>query len=241
VVVPCRSSTRQTPTRRILEVAPERLIEKFSGHAPTDADRSHSSHAADELPSDDTAERAPSDDAADAPDSRQPTATATAAATTTTDGTAVVVELDGTRRELSRADARSLRDALSDALTERREFLHTAGEHREDGSYVVERRNADSAGHRKVFERYAEIRRLFERLPAEFTAADVGHTGLTGGRRHMLVRHFAEHPAFDCELASRQPLTARKTDASGDDTDTGTDTDTLATTSNPAEVAVTDD
>jgi hypothetical protein len=122
----------------------------------------------------------------------------------------VVVDLDGETATLSRAAARDLRNQLADALTDRREFLHTAGEHREDGSYVVERRNADSAGHRKVFERFAALERRYERLPTEFTAEDVGESGLTGGRRHMLVRHFAEHPAFDCELASRQPLTARK-------------------------------
>lgn len=28
----------------------------------------------------------------------------------------------------------------------------------------------------------------------------------------MLVRHFAEHPAFDCEITSRNPLTVEKLD-----------------------------
>lgn len=82
--------------------------------------------------------------------------------------------------------------------------------HREDGAYVVERRGASSAGHRKVFDSFERCRRLYERVPHEFTAEDVGRTGLTGGRRHVLVWHFVEHPAFDCELVSRQPLTARK-------------------------------
>jgi hypothetical protein len=90
--------------------------------------------------------------------------------------------------------------------------VRTVGTHREDGSYVVERRGADSAGHRKVFESFAALRRLYDRLSAEFTAAEVERSGLTGGRRHVLVRHFAEHPAFDCELVKRQPLTAEKTD-----------------------------
>ncbi|WP_255198850.1 DUF7528 family protein [Halorarius litoreus] len=103
-----------------------------------------------------------------------------------------------------------MRDALGDALTRRDEFVYTTGEHREDGSYVVARRGADSAGHRKVFESFAQVDRLYERLPEAFTAEHVGRTGLTGGRRHMVVRHFVEHPAFDCELVSRQPLTVRK-------------------------------
>ncbi len=126
-----------------------------------------------------------------------------------------MLRLDGESRRLSRAEAAELRDALGAALTERTEFLRTAGEHREDGSYVVSRRGADSSGHRKVFDGFEHLRRLFERLPAEFTAEDVGRSGLTGGRRHMLVRHFAEHPAFECELVSRQPLTVRKTPPDG--------------------------
>ncbi len=52
---------------------------------------------------------------------------------------------------------------------------------------------------------------MFDRLPVEFTADDVGRTGITGSRRHMLVRHFAEHPAFDCDITRRNPLTAEKT------------------------------
>lgn len=111
---------------------------------------------------------------------------------------------------LSRAEARRLRDRLGDALTRTEEFVYTTGEHRADGSYVVARRAADSAGHRKVFDSFDRVERLYEGLPEEFTAEEVGRTGLTGGRRHMLVRHLVEHPTFDCELASRQPLTWRK-------------------------------
>ena len=123
----------------------------------------------------------------------------------------MIVSLDGREHRLSRAEARGLRDRLGRALTGTREFVRTTGEHREDGSYVVSRRGADSAGHAKVFDRFASVVDLFERLPAEFTAEDVEADGLTGGRRHMLVHHLAEHPAFDCRLAKRQPLTARKT------------------------------
>ncbi|WP_089823768.1 DUF7528 family protein [Halogranum amylolyticum] len=125
----------------------------------------------------------------------------------------MVVELDGAEFRLSRSDAAALRDSLGAALHRRLEFFRTTGEHREDGSYVVARRAANSAGHSKVFASFAELRRLYGRLPTEFTAEDVGRSGLTGGRRHMLVRHLAEHPAFGCELVSRQPLTARKTEA----------------------------
>lgn len=63
-----------------------------------------------------------------------------------------------------------------------------------------------------MFESFDACRRLYERLPEEFVAEDVTRTGVTGGRRHLLVRHFAEHPAFDCELVSRQPLTVAKAD-----------------------------
>jgi hypothetical protein len=124
--------------------------------------------------------------------------------------TGVTVELADARAELTREQARALRAELSAALTERREFVRTTGLHREDGSYVVERRGADSSGHRKVFEEFDALRRLYDRQPARFTAEDVGESGLTGGRRHMVLRHLVEHPAFDCELASRQPLTVEK-------------------------------
>lgn len=125
-------------------------------------------------------------------------------------GDAVEVTVAGETEVLSRRQADRLREALGAALTERREFVHTVGEHREDGCYVVSRRGADSSGHRKVFESLEALSRRYEHLPTEFTAADVGETGLTGGRRHMLVHHFVEHPAFDCELVARQPLTAHK-------------------------------
>jgi len=120
-------------------------------------------------------------------------------------------------RTLTRPQAAALRDALADALTERRAFVHTACEHREDGSYVVERHGVDSAGHRKVFESFGQCRRLFDRLPTEFAAEDVQHAGVTAGRRHMLVWHFVEHDAFECELLGRQPLTARKRDVGPED------------------------
>lgn len=118
--------------------------------------------------------------------------------------------VDGREFELSRAEAAALRDALGATLARREEYLRTVGEYREDGSYVVERRGADSTGHRKVFDCFDELRALYDDLPAEFTAEDVTGSGVSGGRRHMLVRHFAEHPTFDCELVSRQPLTVQK-------------------------------
>ncbi len=97
-------------------------------------------------------------------------------------------------------------------LTEREEFVHTTGERRSDGSYVVSRRGADSAGHRKVFSNWDALVECFDRLPRTFVAIDLNEPGISGGRRHLLVRFFAEHPAFACELVSHQPLTARKDD-----------------------------
>ena len=139
----------------------------------------------------------------------------------TSDDRQVVVTVDGTDHVLDRDDAARLQQAIGDALTERKEFFRTAGEHREDGSYEVSRRGADSAGNAKVFRDFDQLRRLYDRLPAEFDADDVGRTGITGSRRHMIVRHLAEHPAFDCELASRKPLRARKSaDGAADEAST---------------------
>lgn len=122
------------------------------------------------------------------------------------------VQLFGDTHVLSTDEARDLRTALDNALYRTEAFTHTVCEHRPDGSYVVTRRRADSSGHRKVFDSFTALRELYDHLPEEFTAEDVGHAGLTGGRRHMLVHHLAEHPDFDCELVRRQPLTARKGD-----------------------------
>lgn len=174
---------RQTrPTTRIGEVATRRLVEKSSRERASEASDSDRDRDADDPP---TAVRAGADDG-------------------------VVLALDGAEHRLSRAAARALRDGLADAVSGRTEFLHTAGEHRADGSYAVERRAAESAGHVKVFERFEALERLYDRLPRTFTAEDVGGPGLTGGRRHVVLRHVAEHPRFDCELVSRQPLTVRK-------------------------------
>jgi hypothetical protein len=119
--------------------------------------------------------------------------------------------VDGEELALSREHAAELRDAVGDALTRREEFFRTACEHREDGTYVVERRGADSTGNSTVFDSFAEARRLFERLPPTFDADALSSAGVTGSRRHMLVRHFAEHSSFPCTLASRNPLEAEKT------------------------------
>jgi hypothetical protein len=120
----------------------------------------------------------------------------------------VTLALGADHHVLSHDDARRLRAALDDALYRVQEFTHTTGEHRPDGSYVVARRRASSAGHRKVFADATAVQSCYDALPEEFTAADV--TCASGGRRHMLVWHFAEHPGYDCEIVSRQPLTARK-------------------------------
>ena len=127
---------------------------------------------------------------------------------TTTDS--VLVSLAGHRHELSWKEAVSLRAALDDSLTEHREFVHTIGTHRADGSYVVARRGAESAGHRKVFDSFDVLHDLFDALPETFTASDVDAPDLSGSRRHLVVRHLTEHPEFVCSLAARQPLTAEK-------------------------------
>jgi hypothetical protein len=122
----------------------------------------------------------------------------------------VAVSLSGHTHELTREAAVSLRRALGESLADRREFVHTVGTHRADGTYAVSRRGADSAGHRKVFEDFDQLRDVYESLPTEFTASDVDAPGVTGGRRHLVVRHVAEHPEFGCALVSRQPLTVEK-------------------------------
>jgi hypothetical protein len=129
----------------------------------------------------------------------------------TSDDQQIVVAVDGTEHVLDRDAAAQLQEAIGDALTERREFFRTAGTYRKDGSYEVSRRGADSAGNAKVFQDFEQLRRLYGRLPDEFTAEDVGRTGITGSRRHMIVRHLAEHPAFDCDIECRKPLRAAKT------------------------------
>ena len=122
----------------------------------------------------------------------------------------VLLSVDGTTHELTREAASRLADDIGDALVTRREFLRTAGEHRADGAYVVSRRGAESAGNEKVFDGFDELQRLYERLPDAVDADDVGRTGITGSRRHMVVRHFAEHPGFECRTVSRNPLRVEK-------------------------------
>ena len=125
-------------------------------------------------------------------------------------GDTVSLELDGRQLVLDLDAAEKLRAALDDALAATAEFMHTTGEHRRDGKYVVERRGADSTGNRKVFESFGELERLADRLPKDVTADDLSRVGLTAGRRHMVLWHLVEHPEFPYELESRQPLTASR-------------------------------
>ena len=131
------------------------------------------------------------------------------------DGDVVRLRIEGERLAVDRETAERLRAALGEALAGRREFRRTAGEHRPDGSYVVARRGVDSPGNRAVFDSFGDLRRLYERLPGRFDAAAVGATAgdVTGSRRHMVLRHLAEHPVFDCELTSRSPLVVEKRSA----------------------------
>lgn len=116
----------------------------------------------------------------------------------------------GDTHVLSRAAAMALQEAVADALTARETFLRTAGTHRPDGSYVVSRRTADSSGNSTVFEGFDNLCDRYRELPTVFGAADVEAFGVTGSRRHMVVWHLIEHPAFPCGVASRNPLEARK-------------------------------
>lgn len=125
------------------------------------------------------------------------------------DGDQVVVVSNEGRFTLSRTAAASLSDELEEALSQRQEFLHTACHHRPDGRYVVSRRGANSDGHRKVFDSRQALDRLVKRLPEEVTAEDLTRSGLTDGRRHLVLRHVVEHPRWNYELVARQPLTAR--------------------------------
>lgn len=125
-------------------------------------------------------------------------------------GVGVRIAVDAESCELTRSEAAALRSAIGDALAHRIELVRTVGVHRSDGSYVVARRAGTSAGNRQVFETFDDLRSLYGRLPATFDAEAVGEEGFTGSRRHLLVRHFTEHPRFDCELVCDRPLTAQK-------------------------------
>ncbi|MFW5937593.1 MAG: DUF7528 family protein [Halanaeroarchaeum sp.] len=132
--------------------------------------------------------------------------------TVESDGGTIVLAADDDTIEIPRGEVSRLAEALEAASTARQTFFRTACEHRADGRYVVERRGADSTGNSTVFDSFDAAKRLFDRLPDRFAADALERAGYTGSRRHMLVRHFAEHPEFPCELASRNPLEARKTD-----------------------------
>lgn len=146
------------------------------------------------------------------------------------DGSTVRVQAGSSTLELSRTAATALREAVGEALTQRREFLHTEALHREDGSYVVGRRGANSTGNEQVFESFEALTDLFTDLPRRFDATAIGNTGVTGSRRHMLVWHLVEHPAFPCELASRNPLTGVKSDHLDQTVFESTDADSDPTT-----------
>jgi hypothetical protein len=192
-----------------------RLVEKSSGSSSPHrssrrAETPRSGSTCSASPSTDT-DPSSSDGSPSVPD-RVPSAGRGDTPRVEADGEGVLLHVGTESYRLDRRAAAGLRSSLGEALSGRHEFLRTVGEHREDGSYVVSRRGAESSGHRKVFDSFAALERLYERLPAEFTARDVAGNGLTGSRRHVLVHHLVEHPAFDCELVSRQPLTGRKTD-----------------------------
>jgi hypothetical protein len=118
--------------------------------------------------------------------------------------------VDGETVSLPREQALALRESVGDALERRLELFRTVGHYRRDGSYAVARRSADTPGNEQVFDSIEELAELFAALPATFGAEEVGARGVTGSRRHMIVRHLAEHPRFDCRLVSERPLRAEK-------------------------------
>lgn len=122
----------------------------------------------------------------------------------------VLLRIAGEQYALPIEAARSLHVDLSDALTERQSFLDTACVRHADGRYVIERRRAASSGNRIAFDSTEALRDCFDALPNTFGATDVERDGITGSRRHLLVRHFAESPAFECELICENPLEAKK-------------------------------
>ncbi|MFB6103821.1 MAG: hypothetical protein ABEJ57_01880 [Halobacteriaceae archaeon] len=79
----------------------------------------------------------------------------------------------------------------------------------------MSRRSADSTGNSAVFEEFEVLRDRFGQCPPVFDVADVELFGVTGSRRHMLVWHLIEHPAFPCTVESRNPLRARKHEDAG--------------------------
>jgi hypothetical protein len=135
----------------------------------------------------------------------------------TVDDASILVSVGDDAVELTRAEADALRERLGDALAGTREFVHTSGQRRPDGSYVVARRNADSTGNETAFDGFADLVALYDGLPDRFTASDVDAPGISGSRRHLVVRHLAEHPRFDCRLSKRRPLTVEKHEGDWED------------------------
>jgi hypothetical protein len=133
------------------------------------------------------------------------------------DDASILVSVGDDALELTRAEADALQARLGDALAGTREFVHTSGLRRPDGSYLVARRNADSTGNETAFDGFADLVALYDDLPDRFTASDVEAPGISGSRRHLVVRHLAEHPRFDCGLAKRRPLTVEKHEGDGTD------------------------
>ena len=120
--------------------------------------------------------------------------------------------VDGETYRLPREAALALRESVGDALERRLELFRTVGQYRRDGSYAVARRAADTPGNEQVFDSFGALAELFDSLPGEFGAEDVGDAGVAGSRRHLIVRHLAEHPRFDCRLTSERPLRAEKSE-----------------------------
>ena len=187
----------------------------------------------DGVPADDRSDGVPADDQSSGPaDDQSSGPPADQSSGPTDDGTGetrpavsvdeddgrVLLSVGDHRRALTPAEATRLRTALGEAVADRWEFLNTVGERQPDGSYVVHRRGSEATGNSVAFDGFDALCRLAERLPATVDAGTVGHEreGVTGSRRHLVVWHLAEHPAFDYRVDSRSPLRVRLESESGE-------------------------
>ena len=104
-------------------------------------------------------------------------------------GEGVEVSVDGAAVELSRSDADDLREAIGRALADRTAFRNTVARRRPDGSYVVARRGADSAGNRVVFGALALSAAGVQLATSGTTAAYAFAAAMVAGALLVVAQH----------------------------------------------------